>query len=74
MIDLFRFVGLVADCFLVLVNEAVCFPITLPMLWLLLALIRLLELAAGCFATVGGGVLCAPNVELLREFVRFVEL
>jgi hypothetical protein len=74
IIDLLRLVELVFDCLLILDVEVDCWPITLPMLQLLLKFIRLFELAAGCLATVGGVVLDVPNILSMREFIRFVEL
>jgi len=42
--------------------------------WLLLDLIRLFKLAAGCFATVGGEVRTVPDILLIRGFIRLIEL
>ena len=46
----------------------------LPILELLFELIRLFKFAAGCLATVVGEVLSVPNMLLIREFIRVVEL
>lgn len=62
------------DSFLVLDIEFDCVPIILPILELLLERIRLFKFAAGCLATVGGEVLSVPNMLLIREFIRLVEL
>ena len=62
------------DSFLVLNVEFDCLPIMLPTLELLLELMRLFKFAAGCLATVGGGVLPVSNILLFREFIRLVEL
>lgn len=73
MIDLLRLTELAVDCLLVLNVEVNWSPIMLPMPGILLELIRL-ELAAGCLATVGGGILSVPNILSMRELIRLVEL
>jgi hypothetical protein len=74
MIDLFRLMELVVDFLLVLNLDDNWLPIMLPMLGILFELIRLFELAAGCLATVGRGVLSVPNILSMRELIRLVEL
>jgi hypothetical protein len=74
MIERFRLIWFVDDSFLVLDVEFDCLLITLPILDLLLELMRLFKLAAGCLATVGVGVLSVSNILLFREFIRLVEL
>jgi len=74
MSDLLRLVELIIDCFLVLDVDVNWLPIMLPMPGLLLELIRLFKLAAGCLATVGGSVCSVLNVLPMRELIRLVEL
>jgi hypothetical protein len=74
IIERLRFIWFVVDNFLVLDVEFDCVPIMLPIFELLLELIRLFKSAAGCLATVGEDVLSVPNMLLIREFIRVVEL
>jgi len=66
--------GLEGVCFLILDVVFACLLIELPIPRLLLELIRLFRLAAGCCAAFGGGVLFGLITLPIREFARSIEL